>query len=121
MVRPADGVDLGLWTRLDPARLVMPVDRHVQRIAPLIGLVPRADGSWRSAVAITRALAALCPEDPVRYDFALAHLGISDGCRGAFHADVCPGCPVRPVCVQGALSAAPPADRKAAPRRATRR
>lgn len=101
MVRPDDGVDLGLWTHLRPDQLIIPVDRHIQRITPLIGLVPRADGSWRSAVAITDALRALDPDDPVRYDFALAHLGISDGCRASLVPPVCSPCPVRSLCQHG--------------------
>ena len=101
MVRSGDGVDLGVWTHLSPADLVMPIDRHVQRIAPLLGLVERTDGSWRTAAAITRSLATLCPEDPVRYDFALAHLGISDGCRASLVPPVCSPCPVRSLCQHG--------------------
>jgi uncharacterized protein (TIGR02757 family) len=122
MVRPADGVDLGLWRHLDPARLVIPLDRHVSRIAPLIGLVPRCDGSWRSAVAVTDALRAFAPDDPTRYDFALAHLGISGGCVGRFHPDVCPACDLRPVCVAALTpTAPPPTGRTTARRGATRR
>ena len=101
MVRHGDGVDLGVWTHLEPAALVMPIDRHIQRIAPLLGLVDKADGSWRTALQVTQALAQLCPEDPVRYDFALAHTGISDGCTGQLVPDVCNTCSVRQVCRHG--------------------
>lgn len=94
----ADGVDLGLW-RLPPSHLVIPLDTHVSRIARFLGLTSRTDGSWRTAAEITRHLALLDPRDPVRYDFALAHLGISGACRGAWAAEVCPACPLGPVCV----------------------
>lgn len=97
MVRPADGIDLGLWSR-SPATLVIPVDTHVLRVARFLGLTERKDGSWRTAESITAALRGLDPTDPVRFDFALAHLGISGACRGRREASVCPGCPLDAVC-----------------------
>lgn len=93
----AAGVDLGLWD-LPPSVLVIPLDTHVHRIARYVGLTERRDGSWRTAVDVTRSLARLDPEDPVRYDFALAHLGISGACRGRLDAAVCPSCALLPVC-----------------------
>jgi uncharacterized protein (TIGR02757 family) len=97
MVRPADGIDLGLWRR-DPATLVVPVDTHVLRVSRFVGLTERRDGSWRTAVDITASLRRLDPADPVRFDFVLAHLGISGACRGHRDPEVCPGCPLDPVC-----------------------
>ena len=37
---------------------------------------------------ITSNLARLDPADPTRYDFALAHLGISGACRGRWVPDL---------------------------------
>lgn len=99
MVRPGrEGVDVGLWTHVSPADLVMPVDVHVGRVARFLGLTDRAANDWRTAEAITAALRAWDPEDPVRYDFALAHLGISKACRGGRDDEVCPDCPLDAVC-----------------------
>jgi len=97
MVRPADGIDLGLWSR-PPRTLVIPVDTHVQRVARFLGLTARRDASWRTAEEITATLRRIDPDDPVRFDFALAHLGISGACRGMRHPEACPGCPLDPVC-----------------------
>ena len=36
--------------------------------------------------------------DPVRFDFALAHLGISGACRGRRDDAICPSCPLYDVC-----------------------
>ncbi|MBW1880446.1 MAG: TIGR02757 family protein, partial [Deltaproteobacteria bacterium] len=100
MVRPpTEGIDLGLWDSLPPSALVVPLDTHVLRIARLVGLTRRRDGSWRTAAEITANLRLLDPDDPVRFDFALAHLGISGACKGRRDEAVCPSCPLRPVCV----------------------
>jgi uncharacterized protein (TIGR02757 family) len=100
MVR-RDGVDLGLWRHVSPSHLVLPVDTHVHRIARLVGLTKRKTANWRTAVELTAALRRFDPDDPVRYDFALAHLGISGGCNGAYQAAVCPACPLVACCVVG--------------------
>jgi uncharacterized protein (TIGR02757 family) len=98
MVRPADGIDLGLWSALDPSELVIPLDTHVLRLSRFLGLTARKDGSWRTAVEVTASLAELDPDDPVGYDFAIAHLGISGACRGWRDPEVCPTCPLDHVC-----------------------
>src|SRR6185436_5581009 len=72
--------DLGLWTFVDPAKLVMPLDTHVHRIATFLGLNDRATADWKAARALTDRLARFDPADPVRYNFALCRLGILDLC-----------------------------------------
>lgn len=97
MVR-RDGADLGAWTHLHPRDLVIPLDTHVMRLSGFLGLTSRRDASWRTAEEVTAALRRLDPDDPVRFDFALAHLGISGACLGYRHPDVCPECPLDPLC-----------------------
>lgn len=97
MVRPADGIDLGLWTRIAPERLVVPVDAHICRISRLLGLTRRRQADWKMAQEITRALRAFDPADPVKYDFVLCHIGISGGCNGTRNG-VCTTCPVTALC-----------------------
>lgn len=80
VVRPADGVDLGLWTPfVSPARLVMPVDVHVLRQSTKLGLTTRRVPDCRTALEITAEMRRFSPEDPTRYDFALVRAGIDDG------------------------------------------
>lgn len=98
MVRGPDGVDLGLWTHVDPALLVMPIDTHVHRIGRYLGLTRRAQADWRTAEEVTAALRRLDPADPLRYDFALAHLGISGACPSRRVEEICATCPLAPVC-----------------------
>jgi len=93
----ASDPDLGLWA-LPVRKLVIPVDTHVLRVTRMIGLTHRRDGSWRTAVEITSNLARIDPEDPVRYDFALAHLGISGGCKARHIPAVCGPCPLSSCC-----------------------
>lgn len=97
VVRPADGVDLGLWQTVRPSQLIIPVDRHIERISRLLGLTARRTPDWRMALEITAALRGLAPDDPVRYDFSLCHLGISEGCTGQ-PGQYCCSCPVNRFC-----------------------
>jgi uncharacterized protein (TIGR02757 family) len=97
MVRPADGVDLGLW-KVSPSVLLIPVDTHIHRLALNLGLTRRQSLSWRTAEEITAALRRFDPRDPAKYDFALCHLGMVQRCPSRRDARRCEGCGVRPVC-----------------------
>jgi uncharacterized protein (TIGR02757 family) len=71
-----DAVDPGGWTHLDPARLVVPLDVHMHRLALAMGATRRRAADRRTALEVTHAFATLAPQDPVRYDFCLTRLGI---------------------------------------------
>lgn len=90
--------DLGLWTFADPAKLLVPLDTHVHRIATFLGLSDRKSADWKAARALTDRLAALDPADPVRYDFALCRLGILDLCSVRRKKENCDVCLLRDVC-----------------------
>ncbi len=90
--------DLGLWTFVDPAKLVMPLDTHVHRIATFLGLSDRKSGDWKAARALTDNLARFDAADPVRYDFALCRLGILDLCSRKQRKENCDVCLLRDVC-----------------------
>lgn len=76
LVRPDDGVDLGLWPRVSRARLVVPLDVHVQRVSQALGWTRRRSPCWAMALEVTARLRGLDPGDPIRYDFGLCHLGV---------------------------------------------
>lgn len=99
MVRAPDGIDLGLWSGVSPAQLIIPVDTHICRISRYLGLTCRKAADWRMAQEITSALSVFDPADPVKYDFSLAHLGISDGCDGK-DPKHCALCPIAEICAQ---------------------
>lgn len=97
MVRPDDGIDLGLWHSIPPARLVIPVDAHILRIGRFLRFTNRRQGDWKTAREITARLRLLDPADPVKYDFSLCHLGISEGC-GRRNRQACLTCDIAGIC-----------------------
>jgi uncharacterized protein (TIGR02757 family) len=101
MVRGPDAVDLGAWSGVPRSALVVPLDTHVLRIGRCLGLTARRDASWRTAEEITAGLRRLDPEDPVRYDFAICHLGMSGACPARRDPARCAACPLASVCRAG--------------------
>jgi uncharacterized protein (TIGR02757 family) len=92
-------VDFGAWPSLAPRLLLLPLDTHTSRLVKYLGLVrKRRSLGLEMAREATRALARLDPEDPVKYDFALAHIGISGQCAHRRVAEICSVCPLDPVC-----------------------
>ena len=85
--------DFGLWKRVRPADLVIPLDTHMARIARLIGLTARKSADWNMAEEITQRLKGLDPDDPVKYDFAITRLGILGECSKG-----CNRCRIRDIC-----------------------
>jgi len=101
MVRGPDGVDLGVWKRVPPSALLVPLDTHVARLAWRLGLVRRRTMGWAAAEDITRNLAVVDPVDPVRFDFVLCHHGMSGACPPRARAELCARCVLRPECSVG--------------------
>ncbi len=96
MVR-RDALDLGVWSRVVPAKLVVPLDTHVIRVGRCLRLTRYTSPGWAMARDITSTLSRLDPDDPVKYDFALCHLGMMNAC-GFNRAQVDAQCPLRGVC-----------------------
>ena len=96
MVR-RDAVDLGVWSGLSPSKLVVPLDTHVIRVGRCLGLTRYQSPGWAMASEITASLRRLDPEDPVRFDFSICHLGMMDAC-GFNRPQRDDRCPLRGVC-----------------------
>lgn len=76
MVRPADyGVDFGLWKKLTPDRLMIPLDVHTGNVGRKLGLLKRKQNDWQAVEELTSALRKFDASDPVKYDFALFGMG----------------------------------------------
>jgi len=106
VVRGGDGVDLGIWTVLGPRDLIVPVDTHMARLGKWLGLTGRKTADGRMAEEITGAFRAVCPGDPVRFDFALTRIGILKVCTPLARGR-CARCPLGTACF-GALPPRPP-------------
>jgi uncharacterized protein (TIGR02757 family) len=91
--------DLGLWTRVDPSVLMIPLDQHTFWIAYHLGLTPRRTRNWPAVEEVTASLRAVDPADPVKFDFVLCHTGISGDCPKHRDISVCGPCVVRPDCL----------------------
>jgi uncharacterized protein (TIGR02757 family) len=97
--------DLGHWTRYPADQLIIPLDTHVARVSRFIGLSRRATPDGKMAHEITESLRRFDSADPLRYDFALSHLGILGDCPGVRRRSTCAACPLYTVCRAGSESA----------------
>jgi uncharacterized protein (TIGR02757 family) len=96
MVR-SDAVDLGVWTRVPPAKLIVPLDTHVIRLGRCLKLTRYTSPGWKMAADITASLRKLDPGDPVRFDFSLCHVGMMNACGfGRQQGDS--QCPLKGLC-----------------------
>lgn len=75
MVRK-DRVDPGTWPGLSPERLIYPLDTHIHAFGLRFYLTRRRSADQKTAMEITDAFKTISASDPVKYDFALSHLGI---------------------------------------------
>lgn len=75
-----DRVDLGVWESIPTRKLIVPLDTHMHRMGVRLGFTNRCAADLSTAVEVTKGFQTICPEDPVRYDFALTRMGM----RGQF-------------------------------------
>jgi uncharacterized protein (TIGR02757 family) len=92
-----DEIDLGVWTKVPPAKLVVPLDTHIIRLGKCLRLTRYNTAGWKMAADITASLRGLDPADPVRFDFSLCHVGMMNAC-GYGRAQGDAQCPLRGLC-----------------------
>jgi len=73
-----NGVDFGIWSGIDTANLMCPLDVHSGRVARKLGLLNRSQNDWKAVLELTENLKKLDPKDPVKYDYALFGLGVHE-------------------------------------------
>jgi len=79
MIRKDDrGVDFGLWKSIPPSILSCPLDIHSGKIARKLGLITRKQNDSRAVSELDKILRRFDKNDPVKYDFALFGLGVSE-------------------------------------------
>lgn len=71
MVRKSGPVDLGIWKRISPSELIIPLDVHVFNSAVKLGITSRKSPDYKAAKEITEYLSKVFPDDPLMGDFAL--------------------------------------------------
>ncbi len=104
MVRD-DEVDTGLWKGVDKshkgcltaAKLIVPVDVHMGRLCRILGFYDMKTISLSAALQITKSFSEIEPSDPVKYDFALSRVGITEGCTGKYNLR-CEECELEEFC-----------------------
>jgi uncharacterized protein (TIGR02757 family) len=96
MVR-RDAVDLGVWSSVPAAKLIVPLDTHVIRVGRCLGLTRYTSPGWRMAADITASLRDLDSADPIRFDFSICHVGMMNAC-GFGRAQGDSQCPFRGLC-----------------------
>jgi len=97
MARP-QWPDLGIWKTYSAKDLVIPLDTHVARISRYLGFSARRTPDGRMAQEITDALKRVDPQDPLRFDFALAHMGILGDCPESHREAACALCLISHAC-----------------------
>ena len=70
------GVDFGLWKKINPSQLMVPLDVHVERVAKKLNLLKRKQRDWLATEELTTVLRRFDPMDPTKYDFALFSIGV---------------------------------------------
>lgn len=77
LVRKDGIVDLGVWKKIDPSSLFIPLDTHVSKISRDLGMLSRTKNDRLAAEQLTEKLREFDPLDPCKYDFALFGYGES--------------------------------------------
>ncbi len=73
-----NGVDFGLWTKIQTEKLIIPLDVHSARIGRKLNLIDRKQNDRQTAELLTQKLQQYCRKDPTKYDFALFGIGVND-------------------------------------------
>lgn len=79
MIRRDSPVDMGIWERCQPEKLIIPLDTHVHQQALKMGITKRKSADMRTAKEITDYFNDIFPGDPAKGDFALFGYGVNNG------------------------------------------
>ena len=71
-------VDVGIWEFMKPSELLIPLDVHVGRISREMGLLTRKANDFKAVVELTENLKKYCPQDPIKYDYAMFGYGVNN-------------------------------------------
>ncbi len=66
--------DIGLWSRIKPKDLVVPLDVHILDYAFQKGIISSKNSSWKKALKITDYFRQLNPKDPLFREMKVCHM-----------------------------------------------
>ncbi len=72
------GVDFGIWKRIKPSGLFIPLDLHTGNTARRLGLLERKQNDFKAVEELTSVLRRFDSDDPVNYDLTLLGLGVNE-------------------------------------------
>ena len=72
------GVDFGIWKNIKMSELMCPLDVHCVNVVRKLDLLTRKQNDWQSVEELTNRIRAFDLNDPVKYDFALFGIGVSE-------------------------------------------
>lgn len=69
------GVDFGIWGKINPKFLSIPLDIHTANVSRKLGILTRRQNDWKAVEELDSIIRKYNPDDPAVYDFALFKLG----------------------------------------------
>ena len=72
-----NNVDFGIWKKISPSQLLLPLDIHTSTVSRKLGILTRKQNDLKAVIELTDNLKLFDKKDPVKYDFALFGLGVS--------------------------------------------
>ena len=89
MIRNDDnGVDFGLWKKIPPSALMLPLDVHTGNVARGLGILNRKQNDWKAVEEITSLLRSFDATDPIKYDYALFGIGVFESKNSEFDLSI---------------------------------
>ena len=98
MSRTDEGLDLGLWSWLDPNRLIVPLDTHLSFLGSALKMTTRKEADFLTAQEVTGWFRSADSKDPLKYDWALSRMGILKRCIRKMNKDLCSVCAIKRWC-----------------------
>lgn len=72
-----EGIDFGIWRKIETKHLMLPLDIHTSKVGRSLGLLNRKQNDWKAVEEVTANLRTFDAIDPVKYDFALFGMGVN--------------------------------------------
>lgn len=71
LVRQNSSVDVGIWTKLDQSKLLLPMDVHSLNTARKYGFLKRKSNDMKAVMEVTEWAKTICFDDPASLDYFL--------------------------------------------------